>query len=252
MDKNRIKYLRSLHQKKYRQLNSEFIVEGNKLVNELLKSDFEIKNVYAVDAGQLKTESIEIEHISPKELDRISTSKSPNNSVAVAALPEGQLPSMDTIAINLSLVLENIQDPGNMGTILRLANWFGIQHIFCNAETVECYNPKVVQSSMGALFRVKVHYTDIYTLIAQTSDLPDFNIYATLLDGENLYETEISDKGFIIMGNESQGLTENINMAEVKKIKIPSFPEETSGMESLNVAIATAITVAEFRRRTMD
>lgn len=252
MDNNRIKYLRSLHQKKFRQENSEFLVEGNKLVNELLHSDYEIKNIYAVNDAELYHGSIKVEHITPKELNRISTHKNPNNSIAVAKIPEKKLPNLDIISSNLNLVLENIQDPGNMGTILRLANWYGIKHIFCNAETVECYNPKVVQSSMGALYRVNVHYTDIYSLIKQFSDVPEFGIYAAHLNGQNLYETSLRNKGIIIMGNESKGLSEKMNSLSIQKIKIPSFPPEETGMESLNVAIATAITVAEFRRQAMD
>lgn len=252
MDKQTIKYIRSLHQKKYRLQHNAFIVEGNKMVNELLQSAFEVQQIYAIEPEIIIGYAKGIEKISPKELERISTMKNPNNVLAVVTLPKQKFPKNDKIKTSLNLVLENIQDPGNMGTILRLANWYGISHIFCNNATVEIYNPKVVQASMGALFRVDVHYTDIHKLISESASWGNFEAYATHLDGEDIYNAKLETAGFIIMGNESKGLSETTASLADKKISIPSYPPGASSMESLNVGLATAITVAEFRRRMMS
>lgn len=248
IDAHTIKYIKSLHQKKFRAIHNEYIVEGVKMVNELLRSDVQTKSVYTTDLSCIDSQNEFIYKINDKELGRISALKTPNKVLAVAEIPEEPIIG-ESIKHQLSLVLENIQDPGNMGTIIRLANWYGINNIFCSPETVDCYNPKVVQATMGAIFRITVHYTNIYGLIEQSSEWADFKTYATHLHGQSIYDSPLTKNGFIIMGNESKGLSANMNDLPLEKIKLPPFPANSENMESLNVAVATALTVAEFRRR---
>jgi TrmH family RNA methyltransferase len=146
----------------------------------------------------------------------------------------------------LSLALDTVQDPGNLGTIIRIADWFGIEHVLCSKETVEVYNPKVVQATMGALARVSVHYVDLVEVLKETS-LP---VYGTFLEGEDIYGEALSAEGVIVMGNEGNGVSEEVKKLVSRKLYIPNFPKGRETSESLNVAVATAITCAEFRRRT--
>ncbi|MFO7863806.1 MAG: RNA methyltransferase [Salinivirgaceae bacterium] len=250
IESNTIKYVKSLHQKKNRLAHGEFIVEGVKMVQELLQSDFHIKELFATDESVIEGATVGLTKVSEKELGRMSAMKNPNKILAVVKTPSRELvPS--GLQQKLSLVLENIQDPGNMGTIIRLANWYGIEHIICSSDTVECYNPKVVQATMGALFRVNIHYTDIYKLLDTAHTWPDFGVYATHLEGENIYDVRLNTNGFILMGNESNGLSDKLDDSAIQKILIPAFPFGSQKMESLNVAVAAALTVAEFRRRQL-
>ncbi|PLX19629.1 MAG: RNA methyltransferase [Salinivirgaceae bacterium] len=248
MENTTIKFLKSLQQKKFRNIHNEFIVEGVKMVNELIQSEFKVKAIYATDTQDLITSDTTPILISDKELSRISGLKSPNKVLAVVEIPEPKI-KHEELKDKLSIVLENIQDPGNLGTIIRIANWYGIENILCSEDTVECYNPKVTQATMGAIFRVKVHYCDIYSLIEKAQEWQKFNVYATHLSGDNIHDKELNNSGFIIMGNESKGISKRIKDEFISKIKLPSYPPNDDQMESLNVAIATAITVAEFRRR---
>lgn len=247
LENNTIKFIKSLQQKKFRNQHNKFIVEGVKLVNELITSNIKIDAIYATDDSDLNQIANTIK-ISEKELSRISGLKTPNKLLAIAEIPSNDYEST-IIKTKLSLVLENLQDPGNMGTIIRIANWYGIEHIFCSYDTVDCYNPKVVQATMGGLFRVNVIYSDIYKLIQDSSVWQGFKTYATQLNGGNIYDTKLSNQGFIIMGNESKGISSRIKNKFITQIKLPSYPLEASNMESLNVAVATALTVSEFRRR---
>ncbi len=250
MEKNTIKYIKSLQQKKNRILKNRFVVEGIKSVNELLNSDLEVESVYATNLEDLVETNVGTEKITEKELSRISSLKNPNKVLAVAKIPD-RTRTLVNIENKLSIGLENIQDPGNMGTIIRLADWYGIEHLICSEDTVECYNPKVVQSAMGALFRVKIIYTNIYKFIEEATKWSNFGLYATHLDGDNIYKKNINKNGMIIMGNESRGLSSDVFISGVEKIKLPPFPHDSENMESLNVAVATGITVAEFRRRQL-
>jgi len=150
---------------------------------------------------------------------------------------------------SLSILLDQINDPGNLGTIIRIADWFGINNIFCTPDSVELYNPKVVQSSMGAIFRVKVHYVDFNSLLSEYSKLDGFNIYGTFLEGETIYKENLGEKGFIIMGSESHGISDHWKSFISNKLFIPNFPTETKTSESLNISVATAIVCSEFRRK---
>jgi TrmH family RNA methyltransferase len=232
---NQKKYLNSLKQKKYRNQHSSFIVEGEKMVNELVASDFEIEVIYGVE-DLLSYPSIV--SITEKELASISLLKTPNKYFAVAK----QKNFYSTNFEGLTLVLDNIQDPGNLGTIIRIADWFGISTIVCSPTCVDLYNPKVVQATMGSLFRLNVIYTD---LIPFLEDNKDKAIYGALLGGENVYEANIQkDNSILIMGNESKGVSKTLKPFINHKISIPQFGKA----ESLNVAVATAILCSEYRR----
>lgn len=245
LSKNKLKYIRSLKDKKYRTEHGVFVAEGNKLVGDLFPY-FRCQLLVATPDFLKITKDHEIEEVvevNDSQLAQASFLQHPQQVLAVFYQP-----SYDTdINVNdqLVLALDGIQDPGNMGTIIRLADWYGIRHIFCSYDSVDVYNPKVVQATMGALARVQVHYVDLVDFLSLTQ-LP---VYGTLLDGKNMYEQEISENGIIVMGNEGNGIRPEIEKLITKKLYIPNYPEGTSTSESLNVAIATAIVCAEFRRR---
>lgn len=248
ISKNKLKYIRSLKEKKYRNQYGTFIAEGNKMVAELLHC----MRCQLLVATQefLSTVSLsqieEIEEVSDSQLAQISLQKNPQQALAVFYQPA----TGDDVSISgqLVLALDGIQDPGNMGTIIRLADWYGIRHIFCTHDTADIYNPKVVQATMGAIARVNIHYVDLVSFLRQNSKMP---IYGTLLDGENIYRQEITPDGIIVMGNEGNGIRPEIEKLIAHKLFIPNYPPEQKTSESLNVAIATAIVCAEFRRRSL-
>lgn len=252
LSKNKLKYIQSLKEKKYRTEYGVFVAEGNKMVSDLLlcnhcqllvgTPDY-IKNI--PNLSEL-TKIDEIIEVSKNELERISYLKNPQEVFGVFYQPQNILDS-EHIKGQLSIALDGIQDPGNMGTIIRLADWFGIEHIICSEDTVDVYNPKVVQATMGALSRVKVYYTELSAWISEVVD--EIPIYGTFLNGENLYTSELSESGVIIMGNEGNGIRPEIEKLITNKLLIPSFPIERETSESLNVGVATAIICAEFRRR---
>lgn len=245
LSKNNLKYIRSLKEKKYRAEYGVFVAEGNKLISDLLPY-FKCRLLVAT-SDFLKTADVEgieeVVEVNDSQLAQASFLQHPQQVLAVFYQPSYN--SDVNINGQLVLALDGIQDPGNMGTIVRLADWYGMRHIFCSHDSVDVYNPKVVQATMGALARVQVHYTDLIDLLSSTH-LP---IYGTLLDGENMYEQEISENGIIVMGNEGNGIRPEIEALITKKLYIPNYPEGTQTSESLNVAIATAIVCAEFRRR---
>ncbi len=245
MTNNQIKYISSLKQKKFRDKHNKFIIEGDKLVKELLNSHYDIENIYAVKewAETLDIVPNNIIEISAKELNRISLLKTPNKVLAVADIKTHEY-NLKDISKGLSIVIDNIQDPGNLGTIMRTANWFGIKNIFCSLNSVDVFNPKVVQATMGAIFRINVHYIDIANFIKQTTKykLP---IYGTYLEGENIYQQKLTQNGIIVFGNEGTGISDNINSLINRKIHIPSF---ANASESLNIAGAVAIVCSEFKR----
>lgn len=234
-----IKKIKALQNKKFRDESGLFVVEGEKMVAEALKSGFEVVNVYRRD------------EIGEEAMSRISSLSSPSPVLAVLKqaplLTSAQIKEMvkgDFLAIGLDAV----RDPGNLGTIIRLADWFGIDAIFASHDTVELYNPKVVQSTMGAIFRKKVIYCDLAEVceIFTSASMP---IYGTFLEGENIYNAELSRNGLIVMGNEANGVSDAIRRKATAKLFIPPYPGDVETAESLNVAIATAITISEFRRR---
>jgi RNA methyltransferase, TrmH family len=239
ISKNKIKWIRSLQQKKTRDEEGLFVLEGEKMVDELIRTFPQLIHTivhtsdFTVSAPLSSYESYEV---SQTVLEQVSGFKTPNKALAVLKKSIHSLPNKD----KLILALDDVQDPGNMGTIMRIADWFGIEDIVCSNETVEHYNPKVVQSSMGAILRIRVHYTD---LIEFLNDYPD-PVYGALLEGDNIYTTKLSDKGIILLGNEGKGISKSLQEKITHKISIPRFGQA----ESLNVSVAAGIIVSEFKR----
>ncbi len=247
LSKNKIKYIHSLELKKNRKEEGVFIAEGHKLVGDLL-GHFPCKLIVALPNWLEKNPKVtadEIIEVTPDELSRASLLKTPQDVLAIFEQPHYET-STDVMKHSLCLALDDVQDPGNLGTIIRLADWFGIDNIFCSHGTVDVYNPKVIQATMGALARVKLHYCDLVKLITSVKDIP---IFGTFLDGNNIYGEILSDNGLIIMGNEGNGVSKEVSKLINKKLYIPNYPTSRETSESLNVAIATAIVCAEFRRR---
>jgi TrmH family RNA methyltransferase len=253
LSKNKIKFINSIKKKKYRDEHQCFFVEGEKLVDELLKSNLQIIDLFATKEWIIKNNSnLNLEKINPteisnEELQKISSLSTPNKIFAIASQQKHSF-SINEIQSNLSILLDNINDPGNLGTIIRIADWFGIKNVFCTTESVDVYNPKVVQSTMGAIYRTKVHYIDFHELFNLTKNLKEFNIYGTFLEGDNIYKEELPQKGFIIMGSESHGISEEWKQHITKKLFIPNYPIDLKSSESLNISVATAIVCSEFRR----
>ena len=244
MNKSKIKFIRSLQTKKHRQLENLFVAEGTKLVDELLASANAVTLVATRSwlDGNPQARAGDIFCVSEEELSRISFLQHPQQVLGVFQQME---PASVVPADGLSLALDGIQDPGNLGTILRIADWFGIGTVFCSEDTVDVYNPKVVQATMGSIARVKVAYGNLETLLAALP--PTFPVYGTVLDGENIYEQSLQPQGLIVMGNEGKGISPAVKARITHRLFIPSYAANTA--ESLNVAIATAVTCAEFRRR---
>ncbi len=239
--KNQIKLIHSLNQKKYRHKNKMFIAEGHKVIIEFLKSNFDAVYLFTTLPSLYHQFDIKTELISDAELQKISFLSTPNTSVAVFKIPDNKV-------LNLSgatLVLDGISDPGNMGTIIRLCDWFNISNIVCSKETSDIYNPKVIQSTMGSLARVNVHYTLLKEFISEAK----CPVYGTFMVGKSIYKTSLNPNSIIVMGNEANGISPEIEALISDKITIPQFGNQTT--ESLNVATATAIILSEFRRDTI-
>lgn len=249
LSKNKIKYIRSLEQKKYRKEEKAFLAEGHKLVGDL-SGHFECRLVAATSTWLESHPDIkadEIVEVSEEELKKASLLKTPQDVLAVFRIPETD-PGTRDIAGSLCLALDDVQDPGNLGTILRTADWFGIRHVFCSIGTADAYNPKTVQATMGALARVRIHYCDLKDLIGT---LPDMPVYGTFLDGKNIYGQKLTPHGLIVMGNEGKGISQEMEKLVNRRLLIPNYPQGEETSESLNVATATAIVCAEFRRRML-
>lgn len=246
--KARIKLIKSLEQRKQRNLQHLFVAEGPKLVGELLATmqpsyiaalpEWWKENKYKI------RQNCEADIITLEELQKASLLRTPQQVIALFPIPEYKF-NTEIAQRELCLALDGVQDPGNMGTILRIADWFGIHNVVCSEDTVDVYNPKAVQATMGALARVRVHYTHLPEMLSQCGT----PIYGTLLDGQNIYEQELGQHGFIVMGNEGKGLSLPIRNLVTQKLYIPNYPIGTKTTESLNVAIATSIVCSEFRRR---
>lgn len=244
---NDIKRLRSLQQKKFRDETGLFIVEGEKMVEEALGSSFEVVDTYHKSV------------IGEDMMKRISALASPSPALAVVKKPSDvvidDLSVLDDLLSSggLFLGLDSMRDPGNLGTVLRIADWFGIDAVFATRDTVDVFNPKVVQATMGAIFRVRMHYVDLPALSRRILDLGG-KVYGTFLDGKNIYTRELSDgrdlPAMIVIGNESEGISDEMASLVSDRLYIPPYPADQPGSESLNAAVATAVTVAEFRRRS--
>lgn len=243
---NEIKRVRSLSDKKFRDRYGLFCVEGEKMVDEALRSGFDVETVYRKD------------EIGEEQMGRISSLSSPSPALAVVRKPQDINLSSDAALSGtlgqsgLYLALDSIRDPGNLGTILRVADWFGIDAVFAAPDTVDVFNPKVVQATMGAIFRVKFHYAEIPGL-CRAAVSAGGNVYGTFLDGSDMYEKQLNpgkdSPSVIVIGNESNGISDEVAGLVSDRLYIPPYPKNDTGSESLNAAVATAITVAEFRRR---
>ena len=232
--------IKALASKQGRVEQGAFIAEGEKLVGEIRNSDLHIRKIY-----QTKPIFAEGEMVSEKEMERISQLKTANSVLAVVEMPKHNL-SLATPAKSLVLALDRVQNPGNLGTIIRLADWFGISDIVCSEDSADCFNPKVVQATMGAILRVRVHYTNLAEWLKKQSKT---KIYGTFLEGENIYSASLDKSGVIVMGNEGQGISAEVAATVSHKLLIPPYPADRCGSESLNVAVATAVICSEFRRR---
>ncbi|CAM3928394.1 RNA methyltransferase [Flavobacterium weaverense] len=239
VSKNQIKLITSLQQKKYRNANKLFFAEGVKGIEELLESNLELEHLYTTQNNFDTVSKEKKTIISENDLKKISALATPNSCLAIFKMPEEKL----IIENGLILVLDSIRDPGNLGTILRLCDWFGIQQVLCSKETVDLFNPKAVQATMGSIARVNLNYIDLNKFLQQTK-LP---IYGTFMDGENIYKSHLPQDGIIIMGNEANGISEELEKLVQNRITIPRFGD-IQKTESLNVATATAIVLSEFRK----
>jgi TrmH family RNA methyltransferase len=245
LSKFQVKFVKSLHQKKARNSTHQFIVEGEKNVAELLQSDLAVNFIFAnpdwLHNNSAKIEKpVEIIEVNEKELLQISTQVTPNKVLAVAEMPKYNLSHFDTGTV---IGLENVQDPGNLGTIIRIADWYGIRNIICSEETVDVYNPKVINSTMGSFCRVQVHYTDLRDYIRLSQKL----VYGMVLEGFSIYATLFDANSMILFGNESQGLSDGLLSSISHPITIPRIGKA----ESLNVAVATAIACDNFLGRRL-
>ena len=230
LSRNQIKFINSLKQKKFRLQHQLFVVEGEKIVNDFLNSDWKIEHIYATK--EWEGDAVEV---SIKELERISSLKTPNKVLAIIKMPQRK----SVISGNLVLALDTIKDPGNLGTIIRLADWFGIQHIICSQNCVELYNPKVVQATMGSLCRIQVQYLNLKSTL---ENMTDYDICAAVMDGKSIFSVEKSEKRIILMGSESHGISTELLEIAHQRVTIPK--SENSQAESLNVANACGIILA--------
>ena len=240
VSKNQIKLITSLQQKKYRKQEQLFFAEGVKVVQELLNSNFELQDLFTTNQDFLTVSKDKVHAISEAELKKISALTTPNTCLAVFKIPKAK----QMVEKGLLVALDDVRDPGNLGTIIRLCDWFGIETLFCSEESVDIYNPKVVQATMGSISRVNVVYGNLETFLSQTK-LP---VFGTFMDGKNIYQEELPKEGIIIMGNEANGISTSVEKLVSERIAIPRFGN-LQVTESLNVATATAIILSEFKRK---
>jgi TrmH family RNA methyltransferase len=239
VSKNQIKLISSLQQKKYRIQEQLFVAEGIKCIIELLNASFEPVYLFATSAVFPEEYAANVIYVSAAELQKMSALSTANTCLAVFKIPQ----TKQRHERGLIVALDDVRDPGNLGTIIRLCDWFGVEQLFCSAETVDVYNPKVVQATMGSIARVAVHYLDLPPLIASTH-LP---VFGTFMDGKSIYDSTLPASGIIVMGNEANGISSEISEMITKRIAIPKFGT-LQQTESLNVATATAIVLSEFKR----
>jgi RNA methyltransferase, TrmH family len=248
ISKNKIKFIQSLTNKKNREDSGLFIAEGEKLLSELIKANFLFETIVSTNDEIANKHKLNCEFIAinESEMKKISLLKTSSSVLAIVRQPPiinhySQLPN------NLILILDSVQDPGNLGTIIRLASWFGIQLIICSENCVDCYNPKVIQASMGAIAHVQLLYTNLSNFLIQAKN-ENRTIYGTFLEGENIYKCQLEKNGIIVLGNEGNGISNEVKKHISTKIVIPAF-NNNENIESLNVSMAASIVCSEFRRR---
>lgn len=254
LSRSLLKTIQSLNDKKHRKQLGLFVAEGPKIIREFLPV-FRPEYLLVTDTWLQETEpdhsSLPIINVSEKELKQASLLKAPQQVIGVFRSIDCEISGFSpSLFMGLNIVLDNIQDPGNLGTIIRIADWFGVKNIFCSPNTADVYNPKVIQATMGSLARVRVYYHDLLTLLQNAPQ--STTICATALDGQDLYESTIPKDALIIMGNEGKGISHQVSETVEKKLLIPAFPPQNHPTDSLNVAVATAVICAEIRRRQIQ
>ena len=254
ISKTRIKFIKSLQTKKVRDEERLFVIEGDKLVKEFLSAKIPIKFLVAkpefingLQPGLYRFCNM-IEAVSYDELKQISTLKTPHNALAVVHMPEREM-NISEIINQFCVALDFVQDPGNLGTIIRAAGWFGIKNIVCSLDCVDVYNPKVIQASMGALLHVNVFYYDLKKLFTYAAE-KSIAVFGTMLEGNSIYDHKLDNKGIILLGNESKGISDELIPFITEKIRIPKFSNAKEGIDSLNVGMAASIVFSEFLRKT--
>ncbi|MEO8515874.1 MAG: RNA methyltransferase [Flavobacterium sp.] len=239
VSKNQIKLITSLVQKKYRKQHELFFAEGVKVIEELLQSNFQLEHVFHTKELFSKVAATQKTAISEADLKKISALTTPNDCLAIFRIPQEK----PIVSKGIIVALDDIRDPGNLGTIIRLCDWFGISQLVCSEQTVDIYNPKVVQATMGSITRVNINYVDLPTYLAGAKT----PVFGTFMDGENIYKKELPQEGIIVLGNEANGISKTIEAIVNQRISIPRFGN-LQLTESLNVATATAIVLSEFKR----
>lgn len=238
LSKNQVRFINSLKRKKVRKSKGLFVAEGKKLVIDFLNSDIQVDMIYGLPGFEC-LEQDRLQQISERELRSISSLATPNEVLAIFKIPE----TKPVLKKGLAVALDDVNDPGNLGTIIRLCDWFDIPQILCSQNTVDCYNTKVIQSSMGSLARVQINYLDLVQHLKNEKR----TIYGTFMEGDSLYKTSFEEDGILVMGNEANGISEEIRSIVNKELGIPQFGSQNKA-ESLNVAMATAIFLSEMRR----
>ncbi|MBT8210107.1 MAG: RNA methyltransferase [Eudoraea sp.] len=236
--KSQLKYIKSLQQKKFRNTHNRFVAEGLKTVSELLGSGCKVKTLMTteVDLSEISGQATQL--ISTKQMAQISSLKNPSGVLGVFEIPK----PVEVEFSDWVLALDSIRDPGNLGTIIRLCDWFGIAHLLCSPDTVDAYNPKVLQATMGSIARVNLVYTDL-SVILKSAPVP---VYGAFMDGDSVYETKLPKNGILVLGNEARGISKDLSAVIGQKLGIPQYGQPTA--ESLNVATATGILLNEIRR----
>jgi len=251
ISKGKIKLIKSLSYKKYRLKENLFLVEGNKNVKEALNAEYKIKylwitNTFFAEIKNVLPRGIELTVVKQEDIKKASLLKNPQQCLALCEIPKNNI---NNIIFNdqLTLYLDGIQDPGNLGTIIRTCDWFGIEQIYCSTDTADLYNPKVIQATMGSFCRCQVRYSDLET-IAKAAQRSDILVYGAYLQGQNIYQIHYPDKVLLVVGNEGQGIRSQNEKYIQQKIKIPGFKKQTSA-ESINAAVATGIICSEIKRQ---
>jgi RNA methyltransferase, TrmH family len=256
LSKKQVSLIVSLQRKKVRDDEKLFVIEGDKIVKEFLASDMKVVTLAAKPefisglTRELIESAGEVFTVNDEELRKMSSLTTPHNAIAVVKIPETS-PDTELIISGLCVALDFIQDPGNLGTIIRSAAWFGIKNIVCSVNCVDVYNPKVIQASMGAILNVGVHYRDLSEFLGMASE-KGIPVYGTLLEGESIYSKELGNKGIILLGNESKGISDKLLPFITTRLSIPKFTTASPGLESLNVSMAASVIFSEFARRKMD
>jgi TrmH family RNA methyltransferase len=253
LSKSRVRFVRSLQQEKARSQLRLYVIEGDKMVRDYLEAGRSMEQLYVLDEWwaslpeSVRTKAGDVALASPAELAKLSGLATPQSAVAVARQPDDEWDPAE-LAAGLSFGLEAVRDPGNLGSLLRVAAWFGVQQVLCSPDCVELYNPKVVQATMGALLHVDVHRAPLPPAlrVASSRGVP---IYGTVLDGASIYDVDLGERGVILLGNESRGLSDEVRSSVTHVVTIPSWTAPAPGKDSLNVAVAAAVVCSEFRRR---